>query len=302
MTTEEFISKAKEIHGDKYDYSKTVYVGYENKLTIFCKNCKIYFLQTPHHHLAGCGCKRCKKAKTGEEVVKQAKEIHGDKYDYSLIDFEKKYLAEEKIKIVCPTHGVFEQTIHRHIGQKQGCPKCAKKYKPTTEEFIKKAKEVHDDKYDYSLVDYKNTNIKIKIICPKHGVFEQEPRIHLKKHGCPKCRESAGEKRIRHWLAKNGYEEGKDYFVQFKFEDCKYKKKLPFDFYVPSKNLLIEYQGEQHYNVVDGWGGLEGLSFRKEKDEIKRQFCKKNGIRELEISYLDFSNIEKILEEEIDNG
>ncbi len=123
------------------------------------------------------------KRLTTEDFLKKAKEIHGNKYDYSLVEYKH---SKEKVKIICKEHGIFEQRPNSHL-LKMGCPKCAKNWKKSFEDFIKKAQEVHGNKYDYSLVEYKDTKTKIKIICKKHGIFEQRPNIHLKGGGCQKC-------------------------------------------------------------------------------------------------------------------
>lgn len=122
-TQEDFVKRAVEIHGDKYDYSKTVYVKSNEPVTIICP---IHgeFLQTPNKHLAGQGCKLCGRARTRvgyDEFVKRAKAVHGDKYDYSKVQYVRK---DVKVCIVCPIHGEFMQTPASHIVQKQGCPKC----------------------------------------------------------------------------------------------------------------------------------------------------------------------------------
>jgi len=121
------------------------------------------------------------KRKTTEEFIKDAQKIHGDKYDYSLVDYKT---AIKKVKIICKEHGIFEQTPNSH--SKCGCMKCGGRYS-NQDYFLEKVKKIHSDKYDYSLVEYKNAKIKIKIICPEHGIFEQLPMIHIRGCGCPKC-------------------------------------------------------------------------------------------------------------------
>jgi len=115
------------------------------------------------------------KKLTTEEIIQRCKKIHGDKYDYSLVDYIG---IELKIKIICSKHGVFEQLVSNHTDKKQGCPKCVGRYR-TTAEFINKSNLIHKNKYDYSLVDYKNSHSKIKINCPIHGEFEQISIDHL---------------------------------------------------------------------------------------------------------------------------
>lgn len=120
-----------------------------------------------------------------EKFINKAQEIHGDKYDYSLVT---DYISNKtKMKIICKNHGIFEQNYKSHITKKYGCPKCGGVAKKTTEEFIKNAIIVHGDKYDYSLVEYENNSKKVKIICKKHGVFEQQPNHHLFGQNCNIC-------------------------------------------------------------------------------------------------------------------
>ena len=185
------------------------------------------------------------KKLTTEEFIKRAKEIHGGKYDYSLADY-KGY--DKKIKIICPTHGVFEQSPDSHL-RGRACPVCGKEklsmlFSFPQEQLIKRAKEIHGDKYDYSLVDYKKAIVKVKIICPIHGIFEQSPDSHLRERGCPICNESHGEKKISKWLNDNGYFLNKDYFREFKFKDLKSKNNvcLRFDFYINSARKMLPFR------------------------------------------------------------
>ena len=133
-----------------------------------------------------------RQRKYQEKFIEKANLIHGDKYDYSLVEYVN---AKTKVCIICKKHGEFWQTPdnHTHKIRPAGCPKCVlelqvQRQSMTNEEFIKHAKEVHFDKdYDYSQVKYKNNHTKIKIICMKHGIFEQKPKGHLKGQGCPMC-------------------------------------------------------------------------------------------------------------------
>ena len=287
LTTEKFIERSKIVHGNKYDYSQTEYKSAHEKVKIICPTHGV-FEQKAWGHLNGKGCPECarKKPWTTETFVKKAKEIHGDKYDYSKTHING---ILNKVIITCPIHGDFEQIAQSHING-HGCKKCLS----CKETFIKKAKEIHGDKYDYSLVDYKKARTKIKIICPIHGIFEQQPRAHLYGQGCAKCKTSRGENVINEWF-KNNFDI-KKVIREFKFSDCKDIKPLPFDFYIPSKNLLIEYQGEQHYRRTDAyWGGKEGLKKQRHHDWIKRKFAKDKGIELLVIPYWNFNKINDIL-------
>lgn len=202
FTTEMFIEKARKIHGDKFDYSKTVYKSNTEPVIIICKE-HGEFETTPHSHFhTKGGCPKCaiinstshnKKGKRNlllstEGFIEKARKVHGDKYDYSLVDC-KGY--KKPVKIICKEHGVFEQKPNTHLAG-GGCPECAKrtiaeKLRLTTEDFIRRAREVHGDKYDYSNVKYHKGNEKVEIICPIHGSFFQKPNSHLSGQGCPIC-------------------------------------------------------------------------------------------------------------------
>lgn len=194
---ENFIEKAVEIHGGKFDYSKVEYTGSHNKITIICSE-HGEFYQKPTNHLSGNGCKKCAyqyshgkyRATSLETFLSQAKEIHGGIYDYSRVKWKN---TRTKITIICPIHGEFMQAPQNHIRLKCGCSKCgreiakAKINKYDTKYFLEQAKHVHGNKYDYSNTQCFNATDKIAINCPTHGVFEQIPVQHLKGSGCPKC-------------------------------------------------------------------------------------------------------------------
>lgn len=128
---------------------------------------------------------------TTEEIVLRFKDIHGDRYDYSLLSY-KNY--NTKVKIVCLKHGVFEQRVNNHLDGK-GCPKCGGKGR-NIEDFIREAKEKHNNKYDYSETRITRFNDKALIKCRKHGIFKQSPSVHLQGTGCPKCK---GETLSKHF-------------------------------------------------------------------------------------------------------
>ena len=188
LTTKEFVERAKKMHGNKYDYSK---VNYKNNKTKVCIICPIHgeFWQLPSFHLNGCECPKCKgKNMTTEEFCRKSRLIHGDKYDYSKVNYINN---STKVCIICPIHGEFWQTPDNHIHE-HGCPFCkanklSKIKANSIEDFIKKAKEIHGEKYDYSKVKYVNNRTKVEIICPIHGSFWQTPNSHLANRGCLKC-------------------------------------------------------------------------------------------------------------------
>ena len=276
-TTNEFIKKAHEIHGDKYDYSKVVYKKAIMPVTIICP---IHgeFQQTPHDHLRYHGCPKCahiQKIKslssTTEEFIKKAREVHGDKYEYSKTNYIN---ANTKVCIICPEHGEFWQIPNSHISG-SGCPKCVGKEQITTEDFIKKAKEIHGDKYDYSKVVYKGVDTQVTIICPIHGEFQQTPYHHLnRKQGCPICNESQMEKNTAKFLDENNIE----YIRQTRKKDLVWLERQSLDFYLPKYNIGIECQGRQHFQIVSHFGGESGLDKTIRRDKIKFDKCNKRGI------------------------
>ena len=184
LTTEEFINKAKKIHGDKFDYSKVNYVNNSTKVCIICPK-HGEFWQTPASHLRKRGCNLCSKPiHDTKSFIEEAKKVHGDKYDYSKVNYVD---GHTKVCIICPKHGEFWQTPNNHV-RNRNCPKCGQisthdKQALTTKQFIEKAVKAHGDKYDYSKVNYVNNHTEVCIICPKHGEFWQKPMKHLSGHG-----------------------------------------------------------------------------------------------------------------------
>lgn len=189
ITTETFIKELKEKWGDKYDFSKVNYINAHTKVCIVCPKHGEYW--TYPVTIRTSGCRKCsveKHSLTTEEFIEKARKVHTDKYDYSKVNYIN---ANTKVCIVCPEHGEFWQTPASHLNG-IGCPKCGferirEKNKITLNEFIKKAKEVHGDKYGYSKVEYVNSKTKVCIICPEHGEFWQTPDSHLRGGGCKKC-------------------------------------------------------------------------------------------------------------------
>ena len=203
VTTESFIKKAIEIHGDKYDYSKVDYKKAVEKIEIKCPVHGLFY-QTPNAHTNGSGCPLCGRGVVEESrrsdvnsFVKKSRKIHGNKYDYSKTVYNgwKGYL-----EISCPIHGKFTQEARKHLGG-NGCAKCVHdNLKSNTEEFIVRSKKIHGDKYDYSNVEYVGCYDKVKISCPTHGTFFQKPVDHLnKKRGCKSCGKNTSKKEIE-WL------------------------------------------------------------------------------------------------------
>jgi hypothetical protein len=281
MDSDTFIEKSKIIHNNIFDYSLVQYNGCKNKVKIICKQHGI-FEQTPDNHLRKRGCPNCcdNKLLSRESIIDKLILKNGNLYDYSLVEYKGNKI---NIKIICNEHGIFEQTPNNHLRGTM-CPTCSNisKFK-NNKKFILDCINKHGNKYDYSLVEYNSSLEKVKIICKKHGTFKQRPNSHLNGQGCPICKESKGEISISKYLDKNKIK----YIRQYKFDDCKYKNVLLFDFYIPSYNICIEFNGIQHYKKVDIWNKNSSLKETKHRDNIKLNYCIKNNISFLVIKYSD---------------
>jgi hypothetical protein len=186
-----FIKKAKEKHGDKYEYTNVKY-AHGAPVEIICKT-HGSFMQRPTSHLNGHGCRKCNVSsrcnlnskRPMTDFVEKANKIHLNKYDYSRV----KYVDNKtKVEIICSEHGAFMQAPTSHLDAASGCPICAiNKKKLTTSAFIERANIVHNFRYTYDKTEYINSLLKVIITCSKHGDFSQIPFSHLQGSGCRKC-------------------------------------------------------------------------------------------------------------------
>lgn len=266
------------------------------------------------------GCPKCGKElisfhrlTTLHDFVYLANIIHKGKYNYKLIqsitvpwhlknrglDDTAKYVNTHMRQIIiCPVHGSFPQKLYSHVEttRPKGCKKCAiDALRDTTESFITKSIEIHGTLYDYSLVQYTGSQDPVNIICSKHGVFSQIARDHITGCGCPDCGGSRGEAKIKQILQRTDQQ----YIQQQSYEACRNILPLPFDFYLPEYDILLEYNGIQHYQFVQHFHRtLEGFEEQKRKDKIKKAYAEKHH-NFLEIPYWDFDNIESILKEKL---
>lgn len=276
LTTEEVIKRGKKIYGDVYDYSKTEYVNIDTKITVICSKHGEFQIR-PDHFFEGSGCPKCGNERCGdknrlslEEFIEKARKVHGDKYDYSKVEYIE---AKRKVCIICPKHGEFWQTPDSHLSGAD-CPQCAhRSYKYTTEEFIEIARKIHGDKYDYSKAKYINRITPVCIICPIHGEFWQKPREHFKGFGCQLCGESRLENEIRLLLDENNIE----YDRQKGFTWLRNKYPMLLDFYIPKYNIAIECQGEQHFKDREFFH--QDFEERVRMDLLKKNLCEEHGIK-----------------------
>ena len=286
MTNDSFISKSKEVWGDRFEY-KSEYNGSLKNILIVDRNTGIEYEQRANSHLNGV---EPFKKMTTEDFINLSKIKYGDNYDYSLtnyIDYHK------KLKIIFKKTGeIFEQSPsnHLHCGHR---PERIKRR--NNESFIKDAKVIHDNKYTYDKSEYKNSITKVIITCPIHGDFMQSPNGHLNGQGCPLCNESYGEKLIAKFLKKNNI----NFYRQKKFPNCRNILQLPFDFFVPSIGTCIEFDGIQHFQPIQHFGGISTYESLKINDKIKSDYCEENYINLIRIRYDEIDNIPKILYENL---
>lgn len=306
LTTEEFIANARKSHGSRFDYSLVEYKNTKAKVKIICHEHGV-FLQSPTNHYIN-GCKLCSNNEIGnrcrlskDRFIEISNKKHNSVYNYDKVDY-KSILS--KVIITCSKHGDFEQLPNNHM-KGHGCKKCGeylthkKRWSDRLSDFIEKSKVIHGNNYDYSCVDYVNIYKNVKIKCNKHNsYFMQSPMSHIRgSSGCRICSklESNGERRIRTWLENKNIH----FEREKKFNSCKIKTFLRFDFYIPSDNLLIEFDGEQHFNL-----NLNSKYFKitqknvdkiKIYDEFKNVWAKENGFSLLRIPYTEIKNIDQIL-------
>lgn len=286
MTTPEFISKAGEIHGTQYDYSGTIFNGPCRTLLI---RCRIHgsFKCEARIHLEGAGCSKCKKF---EIFAKRAKEQQNGRYAYDVKDFT---FLKKKMKITCKKHNeIFQQSPSEHPRRSSPfhCPQCRlQNGKLTVKEIIERSVAVHGDSYNYSNVTLTGPSYrsKVAIFCNKcQQDFMQTPKGHMSGKGCPRCCLSHSERTVRDWLKANNiiFEEQKV------FPGLKCIKSL-IDFFLKELNLVIEFDGIQHFEPVSCFGGEEKFLLVVSRDQKKNEYCAKNSINLLRIS--DGENIEE---------
>lgn len=228
-----------------------------------------------------------KKVKTREKFEKDARKTHGTRYLYDDVVYIK---DSQKIEVTCRLHGNFWVGARDHLKGKN-CKECSKKTKSRKltkgkEIFCSKANTVHGSFYDYSLVPQKfKVRDKVKIVCPVHGVFEQVAYYHLQKNGCTNCHNSQGEKLISSELSKLGiaFESDKKLLAYSTLES--------FDFFIPNLNLVIEFDGIQHFQPTAFSSSMIGevaeraFKSQQERDLRKDLWCDGNGIIILRIPY-----------------
>jgi G:T-mismatch repair DNA endonuclease (very short patch repair protein) len=290
ITTQQFIEKAEIVHGKEvYDYSLVQYENAKIKIKIICHKHGI-FEQMPTNHLKKHGCNKCgldksveKNSKTKINFIIEANKIHNFKYDYSLVAYKNN---TTKVNVTCLKHGKFQKAPKHHL-RGQGCPLCSSEllstaFSKSLASFIKDAKKIHKNKYDYTLTEYINSKEKITIICPKHDQFEQLPANHLRGSGCPKCslhRKSKGQMQLF-------------FFLKERYETILTEKRIQtvdklyiVDIFFHRNNAVIEYYGDYwHCNPKK----YKPDYFHKQKKMYAMDMWKHDRLRKKELEDLGY--------------
>lgn len=275
----EFVRRAKAVHGEKYDLTKSVYRSYNQPVNVECPKHGTFSVRASHF-LNGVGCPKCAHVSVGktlqltkDEFIKRLVALFGDRYDYSLVEYGG-YKAS--VKLLCPEHGVFEKQAGMLLAGK-GCKQCGIKRRAEKRKgisvptkipagvrgslFIQKAEKLHDGKYDYSEVNYTLSRQPVDIICPKHGKFRQTPNNHLQGKGCIKCTCNAIS-RVEQSL--------KEAFPQFEQSNRTQLDGLELDLYEPNKRVAVEVNGVHWHTTEFGKTRNYHLS--------KTELCESQGI------------------------
>ena len=306
-----FINHAKEIHGDRYDYSTVKYVNNRTKVIIKCRE-HGEFTQLPNNHLKSQNCPTCYKnnivphnKRTLENFIRDAIRIHDLTYNYS----ESVYVNNRTpIKVICSIHGEFYPTPDAHVRLKTKCPQCvnittANKQRFKYHEYVEKVNNIHDNKFIYPAIEheYKNVYSKISIICPVHGLFLKSAHGHLYNEiGCPTCSNTPFSRVAILWL--ESIMEKQNIFIQhalnggeFKIPNTNYKA----DGFCKETKTIYEFYGDKFH------GNLSRFNFNDkcqpfddtvtagelyQKTIIREDIIKELGYNMITIWEQDFNN------------
>lgn len=291
LTRDEFIEKARAIHGDKYGYDEVEYINNSTKVKIWCTIHKEYFYQTPNSHLLGKSCKKCgydivksKRSMTLNEFIEKANLKYGvGKFDYSLVDIKN---TSTPVIIICKEHGKFSTTPNTFLSKttKHGCYKCSKENTIRNIDnktlFIEKANALYNNKFDYSKVEYINNATKVEIICPEHGSYLQTPYQHLRSKkkngtGCPSCGQlKRAESRRMDFLEFKDKATSK-FNGKYIYDDIKYTDLYtPIEFNCPEHGIFITTPYKHLYTRY-GCPKCSNKAIGNSKRSTKEEFIKK---------------------------
>lgn len=302
-TKESILLKLTELHPN-LDFSNFTFISTNHKSVIICKKHGPREMKVMNL-LRGNGCRLCKpqhQKRSIDKIILQFNNIHNFKYEYLFHEYQNQ---NQIIEIKCPIHGIFEQQIIHHTNG-SGCTKCHDRTfnRKDLEQHILKIPKIHRLKFDYLDIDYNyknNGKTFLKLKCLKcSDIFWQNLSNHTNGSGCKKCsdisNQSKGIIKIINFL----HQLNINYELEKTFINCINPKtgyKLRFDIYIPILNYCIEFDGQQHFNNIEYFGGEESLLEIQFRDKIKTEYCKNNDIKLLRIKYDE--NIENILKDRI---
>lgn len=272
-----------------------IFLDYEVRINKSNRKIKYVFVQCKEGHKywvdfynfkRGYNCKECRdnKRRTSQQEI----ENYYIQFGYQLLSEYKNNRIPLKMK--CPFGHITESMTYWSFKKGNRCPECSRRAK-LTYEYVQE--QFEKELYELLSSEYINANTKLKVRCPKGHEYEMTYAHFYGGKRCPHCKTSKGENKVKEILDKLNIK----YIQQYRFDDCKINYRLPFDFYLPDYNCCIEYDGRQHYEIVEHFGGLDGFINTKIRDVYKNWYCENNNIKIIRISYKDFNNIEKILKE-----
>lgn len=288
---ERYIKKSNEKFNNRFKY-----LLYENKIDIECPEHGFMFnANIFNHYTSLTGCKLCGivvqsktniKIPSKENLLTVLNKIHNNKYTYDLTNYR---IKEDYITVICKDHGPYETSVRNIISNKAICKECS--YENRTikfKDFVERSIDIHGDNYIYYKYHYTKGNDVTKIthkLCNRS--FWRKARKHLEGQYCPMCKYSKGESKVMDTLIKYKIEYNREYRLP--------NSNKPFDFYLPKLNILIEYDGEQHFKEIKSWGGAERLKKQIENDKIKDDLAKYNNKVLIRIHFKDFDIVEEVL-------
>lgn len=301
ISHETFIEKLHDVNQDIEILSK--YEGSAKRVKCRCKYDGYIWEAIASSLLQGNGCPKCGISKRADAFRMSHKDfiekLHRANPNIEILSEYKN--SDTKVNCYCKIDGHKWSARPANLLQGQGCPKCSKVYRRTPEEFKSEMKSVNPN--IEIITDYTNAITSVKCRCKiDNSIWFSMPSNLLRGTGCPVCNKYKGEKSIKTWLNEHDF-----YFeAQKRFNSLTGVggRLLSYDFYIPSSNTLVEYQGRQHKMAVDFGGkgedyALEQLKIQQEHDNRKRQYAESNGIKLLEIWYTDFDNIAEILTDKL---
>ena len=289
---------------EKYGYEiiskEQDYKGVSNPITIQCPNkhqFQITFREFNKRKENGTKtinkCEFCFKEERINKVKEKCKKLN-----YILLTTE--YIGKnQKLDIICDKGHEWHPTFDNFINKDRRCRKCVDIQNGINQKLPWSNIVSFFNKENYNILskekEYINNQSKLKVSCPLGHKYEVSYSNFHKGTRWPFCASSKGEERIKNILDLHKI----SFESQFKFKDCKFYKYLPFDFYLPDYNCCIEFDGKQHYEIVEYFGGYETFINTKIRDTVKNVYCKENNIYLLRIPYWEFDNIENILRNEL---